>query len=77
MFLAKVITTEYPNIPIPEATAEQQKPIIDLVDKILALKQANSTADTSEIERKIDEAVYALYSLSAEEIAVIENAKSI
>ena len=72
MFLAKVITTKYPNIPIPEATAEQQKPIIDLVDKILSAKQADSSADTSKEEVEIDRLVYALYGLTAEEIQAIE-----
>ena len=52
LFLAKVITTKYPNIPIPEATAEQQKPIIALVDKILATKKANPQADTSELKAR-------------------------
>ncbi len=70
--LAEVKREHVVQLPIPEATPEQQKPIIDLVDEILALKKANSTADTSEIERKIDEAVYALYSLSAKEIEVVE-----
>ncbi len=64
------------NIPIPSATTKEQKDlqkkIIDLVDEILALKQANSTADTSEIERKIDEAVYALYGLTEDEIATVD-----
>lgn len=56
------------NIPIPDATAEQQKPIIDFVDKILEAKKA----DTSALEREIDAAVYQLYGLSAEEIEAIE-----
>ncbi|MBQ9538310.1 MAG: Eco57I restriction-modification methylase domain-containing protein [Treponema sp.] len=60
------------NIPIPLATPGQQKPIIDLVDKILAAKSADNTADTSEMERKIDELVYKLYNLTEEEIAIVE-----
>ena len=72
MFLAKVITTKYPNIPIPEATAEQQKPIIDAVDKILAAKQADAGADTSKEEAEIDRLVYALYGLTEAEIKIVE-----
>lgn len=72
MFLAKVITTKYPNIPIPEATAEQQKPIIALVDKILAAKQADTGADTSKEEAEIDSLVYALYGFSEDEIKIVE-----
>lgn len=74
MFLAKVITTKYPNIPIPEATAEQQKPIIDLVDKILSAKQADSSADTSKEEVEIDRLVYALYALTGDDVKIIESA---
>ena len=60
------------NIPIPSATPEQQKPIIDLVDKILDAKKADATADTSELERKVDDLVYELYGLTEDEIAVVE-----
>ena len=60
------------NIPIPTATKEQQKPIIDLVDKILAAKKADATSDTTALERKIDELVYKLYGLTDEELAIVE-----
>ena len=69
---------EVDALPIPDATAEEQKKIIDLVDKILAAKQATSTAsegaDTAELEKEIDAAVYALYGLSEEEIQAVEKA---
>lgn len=64
------------NIPIPSATPAQQKPIIALVDKILAAKKAASTgsatADTSAEEAEIDRLVYALYGLTEDEIKIIE-----
>lgn len=60
------------SLPISESTPKQQKPIIDLVDKILAAKKANPQADTSELEHKIDELVYKLYGLTDEEIAIVE-----
>lgn len=60
------------SIPIPDATAEQQKPIIELVDKILQAKKADAGADTSAEEAEIDRLVYALYGLTAEEIEAIE-----
>ena len=60
------------NIPIPSATPAQQKPIIALVDKILAAKKANPQADTSKEECKIDTLVYNLYGLTDDEIAIIE-----
>ena len=60
------------NIPIPTATPEQQQPIIDLVDKILAAKKADNTADTSAMEAEIDRLVYSLYGLTEEEIKIVE-----
>ncbi|MBP5696887.1 MAG: N-6 DNA methylase [Treponema sp.] len=60
------------NIPIPSATPAQQKPIIALVDKILAAKKANPQADTSKEEAEIDRLVYALYGLSEDEIKIVE-----
>ena len=60
------------NIPIPSATPAQQKPIIALVDKILAAKKADSTADTSMLEAEIDRLVYQLYGLSEDEIKIVE-----
>ena len=58
--------------PIPVSTPAQQKPFIALVDRILA---ANAHTDTSAFESQIDALVYRLYSLSSEEIAVVEGCK--
>ncbi len=70
--LAEVKKNHVEELPIPNATTSQQKPIIEAVKKILATKQANPTADTSALERNIDQQVYTLYGLSAEEIAIVE-----
>ena len=59
-------------LPIPSATPAQQKPIIALVDKILAAKKANPQADTSKEEAEIDRLVYQLYGLSEDEIKIVE-----
>ena len=60
------------SIPIPTATKEQQKEIITIVDKILAAKKQDSSADTTEWEKQIDQKVYELYRLTPEEIAIVE-----
>jgi uncharacterized protein YdaT len=60
------------QFPIAKASIEQQKPIINLIDKILNIKRVNPNADTSALEREIDGLVYELYGLTEEEIAVIE-----
>lgn len=76
---------ELARFPICPADKQQQKLIIDLVDKILNLnKELQETAENSdkwkqlstEIERtdkKIDEEVYKLYDLTEDEIKIIEN----
>ena len=65
-------TESIKTIPIPLLTSEQQRPIISLVDQILAEKESNPNADTSVLEREIDRMVYELYGLTEEEIAIIE-----
>lgn len=57
------------NIPIPPATEAQQAPIIERVQKILA---APDSPDVPQLEAEIDRLVYALYGLTADEIAVVE-----
>jgi hypothetical protein len=45
---------------------------MNLVERILAAKRANPQADTSELEREIDQLVYRLYGLTEEEIRIVE-----
>ena len=59
-------------IPIPEASKAQQQEIESIVKDILTIKQAVLTANTSDLEQRIDELVYKLYGLTEEEITVIE-----
>ncbi len=48
------------------------QPFITLVDQILAAKKKDPNADTSTLEHRIDEMVYALYGLTPEEIEIVE-----
>jgi hypothetical protein len=59
-------------LPIPKAELEKQTSIIQLVSQIIDIKGKNPTADTSNLEREIDQLVYALYGLTPEEIAIVE-----
>lgn len=69
---SNVNSYEVEQLPIPTATPTQQQEIIVLVDKILAAKKQDSSADTSALESEIDEFVYNLYGLTDEEIKIIE-----
>ena len=62
-------------LPILNANETQQKPFITLVDQILSAKAANPKADTSALEKQIDDMVYKLYELTEEEIKIIEGEK--
>ena len=46
--------------------------IVKIVDEIIALKKANPQSDISILEKQIDEIVYRIYGLTAEEIKILE-----
>jgi len=60
------------TVPVVKASDKQKSPIIERVNKILAAKKKDPNADTSTLERQIDEIVYKLYNLTEEEIAIVE-----
>jgi type I restriction-modification system DNA methylase subunit len=60
------------SFPIPNATPQHRCLVEHAVDRILTAKQANPAADTSALEREIDQQVYSLYGLTPEEIAIVE-----
>jgi hypothetical protein len=60
------------NLPVFNANVSKQSEFEKLVDKILAAKAADPQADTTGLERQVDSLVYRLYSLTYEEVKVIE-----
>ena len=58
------------KIPIRNISSNDQKPYIDLVDKILDQKKQGE--DSTENERKIDKLVYNLYDITEDEQKIIE-----
>ncbi len=52
---------DWKKLPIPDVSSDQQQPIVNLVEQILTLKQANATTDLTALETKLDAAVGALY----------------
>jgi adenine-specific DNA-methyltransferase len=68
-------------LPIKDISETEQKSIIEIVEKILAIKKATPSVATSlamtstaELEGEIDRLVYGIYGLTEEEIAIIEGA---
>ena len=66
----RAFTIYIEQIPIPKIPDVKQQPFIILVNQIIELKQQGK--DTTTLEAKIDELVYKLYDLTAEEIKIVE-----
>ncbi len=60
------------ELPVPKISDNHEHEIVELSDRIIALKQDDS--DSTEIENEIDQLVYQLHDLTEEEIKIIENA---
>ncbi len=72
------------QLPIPKISESDQKPFIELVDKILSITQkedydpegdSKDNRSVKELERQIDQMVYKLYGLTDEEIKIVEGQK--
>lgn len=59
-------------LPIKEPTAKQEKKVEGLVNDIIQIKDGDPSADTTKLEKQIDQLVYELYGLTDEEIDIIE-----
>ncbi|MEO0059928.1 MAG: hypothetical protein RLZZ312_1575, partial [Bacteroidota bacterium] len=84
---AEVKVVNLKQLPIPKLTKDNQEThdaIINLVDQMLSSKKQQQTAVTERdksyleakcknIDAQINDLVYAMYGLSAEEIAIVEN----
>ena len=68
---------ELEQLPIPSISEEQQQGIVDVVDQIIIAKNLNSQVDITDLERRINERVYALYDLNTDEISVIEGTDNV
>jgi hypothetical protein len=78
--LQKILIEKIPLPPITSSNQEVVTKIESLVDQILTAKKpasasstSNPQADTSHLEREIDQLVYQLYELTEEEIWIVEN----
>lgn len=60
------------DLPINLQQGAKAKQLIDLVKRILLLKDAYRDANISELEAEIDRAIYSIYDLTEEEVRIIE-----
>ena len=63
---------EIDNLPIPCVHQEKQETIRVKVEEVMEIKRANPLVDTTILEAEIDSLVYQLYSLTEEEIRIVE-----
>lgn len=77
--MLELYLTPLSEIPIKKARAWQQKPFIELVEKVLKitktddyLKNAEKQAKVHDLEHQIDGLVYKLYGLTEDEIKIVE-----
>jgi hypothetical protein len=61
------------SIPIKQCSPQVLQQITARVEKITTAKRKDTSADTSALEREIDQQVYALYGLTPEEIKIVED----
>ena len=66
---------DWKKLPIPDVTPEQQAPVVELVDQIIAAKRIDPNADIANLEAEVDQLVYRLYGLTSEEIGTVEGKK--
>lgn len=57
---------------VPIKTGQGAERVEELVNRILKEKRTNPAADTTTLERDIDQHVYALYGLTPDEISIVE-----
>ena len=61
------------HLPIPKPNTAQEQSVIKLVNKVIAVKEADPAAVTTPQENEIDQLVCQLYGLTKAEIALVEH----
>jgi hypothetical protein len=75
----QILMTDLEQLPIKQISTIDQKPFIEIVDKILAITKTNDYLENpdkqtkvKEYEKQIDQMVYNLYGLTEDEIKIVE-----
>ncbi|POY36439.1 type II restriction endonuclease [Solitalea longa] len=68
----QLIWKYFSQIPIAKGSEDQREILIEKVTQILSIKKTDPIADTSDLEKEIDQLVYELYELTEEEIKLVE-----
>ena len=68
----KILVQDIKDFPIPVIRKDVRSHIEKIVERILTAKRSDSNADTSAYEQEIDRMVYHLYSLTYDEIKIVD-----
>jgi hypothetical protein len=75
----QILMTDLALLPIKKASVQNQKPLVDIVNKILALTSSvdylnnpEKKAQVEELEKLVNRRVYELYDLTEEEIKIVD-----
>ncbi len=68
----QLIWKYFSKIPIPHISEDQNQLLTSLVEQVLSNKRNNPHADTSTLENEIDKQVYHLYSLTYDEVLIVD-----
>jgi len=70
--LAQIKPTILKDLPVKFDNEKILRQIESIVDQIITEKKSNPDADTTVLEKEIDQMVYQLYELTEEEIKIVE-----
>ena len=65
-------TSQLQQVPLAETEEQKESDLANIVSKILLVKKTNPSADTSALESEIDRLVYHLYSLTYDEVLIVD-----
>lgn len=57
---------------MPKVSSDDRAKLVSFVDRILAAKKRDPSADTTQLEKGINHVVYGLHGLTEQDIAVVE-----
>jgi len=67
----KILVYDIKNFPLPKSIENER--LLSLVNELIEIKTTNPEADINALDDEIDQMVYKLYGLTAEEIEIVEN----
>ena len=68
----QIKVSEFKALPIREVGLKEQEPLINLVNKIIKVKENNPEANLLDEVKQLNDMVYKIYNLTEQEIKIVE-----